>query len=142
MAARGARRALVRANLGVETIEDEYHVLTQCPLYKPLKNKFKFYPNDPFELVGLLSNQNMQATKICRPLPLQNQCIQSLHIQHTCTTLITTKVANFSQTVATAQSSNMKYPPKFYILISDLRLPDFVWPHAAREACGAANFND
>ena len=58
-----------KLNLGVETIEDEYHVLTQCPLYTPLKNKFKFYPNDPAELVGLLSNQNMtsmQATAIAK----------------------------------------------------------------------------
>ena len=58
-----------KLKLGVETIENEYHVLTQCPLYKPLKNKFKFYPNDPSELVGLLSNQNMtsmQATAIAK----------------------------------------------------------------------------
>ena len=58
-----------KLNLGVETIEDEYHVLTQCPLYTPLKNKFKFYPNDSSELVGLLSNQNMtsmQATAIAK----------------------------------------------------------------------------
>ena len=49
--------------------EDELHVLTQCPPYTPLKNKFKFYPNDPSELVGLLSNQNMtpvQATAIAK----------------------------------------------------------------------------
>ena len=58
-----------KLNLGVDTIEDECHVLTRCPLYTPIKKKFNFYPKDLSELAGLLSNQNLtpaQATAIAK----------------------------------------------------------------------------
>ena len=58
-----------KLNLGIDTIEDECHVLTQCPLYTPIKKKFNFYPTDLSELAGLLSNQNLmpvQATAIAK----------------------------------------------------------------------------
>ena len=56
-------------SLGIDTIEDECHVLTQCPLYTPIKKKFNFYPKDLSELASLLSNQNLmpvQATAIAK----------------------------------------------------------------------------
>ena len=54
---------------GNEYVEDEMHVLTECPLYSKARSKFKFSPNTPDELVSSLSDQkitDMQATAIAK----------------------------------------------------------------------------
>ena len=46
---------------GARHIESEHHVLLDCPLYFPLKNKFGFNPCNEADLMGSLSNQDMSA---------------------------------------------------------------------------------
>ncbi len=45
-------------------MEDETHVLTNCPLYSPIGTKFDFYPDGLNELAGLLSDSNLTPNKI------------------------------------------------------------------------------
>ena len=48
-------------NLGIKVVEDELHVLTKCPLYTSLKNKFNFSPPDIDDLVKSLSIKSTNA---------------------------------------------------------------------------------
>ena len=44
-------------------IQDEFHVLAQCPLYTQVRKKFKFHLQDSIILANLLSYQNLIATQ-------------------------------------------------------------------------------
>ena len=49
---------------GLKPIEDEDHVLINCPLYTPIKEKFDFKPGNIYDLAGLLSDQTLDPIKI------------------------------------------------------------------------------
>ena len=51
-------------NLASKTVEDEFHVLVDCPLYDPIRKKFDFLPESQAHLAGLLSDQKLSPQKI------------------------------------------------------------------------------
>ena len=51
-------------NSGIKPIENEIHVLTNCPFYNGIKSKNKFLPLNPSELIDMLSNTSLEPTKI------------------------------------------------------------------------------
>ena len=51
-------------NLSFKTVEDEFHVLVDCPLYDPIRKKFDFLPENQAHLACLLSDQKLCPQKI------------------------------------------------------------------------------
>ena len=51
-------------NSGIKPIENEIHVLTNCPFYNEIKSRNKIMPLSPHELTDMLSNNKSNPTKI------------------------------------------------------------------------------
>ena len=49
--------------LKIKAIEDEAHVLIDCPLYSSIKHKHDFLPSSVSELADMLANENLATSK-------------------------------------------------------------------------------
>ena len=49
---------------GLKLVEDEYHVLLNCPLFHAIKSKNNFPASSADELIDMLSNQTLAPNKI------------------------------------------------------------------------------
>ena len=68
---------------GTKHIEDETHVLINCPLYSTTRTKFNFHPYDTNSLVDLLSNPNPSLPQI---IPIARAIHEILSINENYTT--------------------------------------------------------
>ena len=50
--------------LKIKCIEDEAHVLTDCPLYNVIKNKYNFLPSSVIDLADMLADKNLDSLKL------------------------------------------------------------------------------